>query len=442
MNKIRQQQKLKVTLSPQQIQFLNLLQIPLSSIDSRIEEEIEKNPALEETQPEDKSDLQEQQPYRGSILDYNQVSIPDKEETLYETLLKQLPHIDLDKEEQDIAKYIIGCLDENGFLTRDLYIIENDILLNEGLEVSNRKLENILANIQKLEPLGVGARNLQECLIIQLQAKKPNETIKNALNILKNFYEPFTKKNFELIIRESEISEKQLKEIYIQVGKLTPNPGANFSYATVTSGYIIPDFTVSFYDNQLVIKLNKENKKVVVSKTYKKMLEETKDKSAKEFISKKIESAQWFAEAIKERENTLYNVMSAILEFQNNFFISGDEKDLKPMILMDIAEIVKMDISTISRVSNSKYVETPYGTFLLRDLFSEAYRKDDGTEISNKEIKSKLQEIIDNENKQEPFTDEQLSEMLGENDYNIARRTVAKYRDQLKIPVSKLRRML
>lgn len=442
MNKLRLHQKQKLTLSPQQIQFLGLLQIPLSSIDNRIEEEIEKNPALEETLPEDKDDIQEQQSYRGSILDYNQTLIPEKEETLYESLLKQLLHLDLDKEEQDIAEYIIGCLDENGFLTRDLYIIENDILLNVGLEVSNRKLENILTKIQKLEPFGVGARNLQECLVIQLRSKKPNEIINNTLNILKNFYEPFTKKNFELIIKKSEISEKELKEIYIQVGKLTPNPGANFSHAAVSSGYIIPDFTVSFYDNQLVLKLNKENKKIVVSKTYKKMLEETNDKTAKEFISKKIESAQWFAEAIKERENTLYKVMSAILEFQNNFFVSGDEKDLKPMILMDIAEIVKMDISTISRVSNSKYVETSFGTFLLRDLFSEAYRKDDGTEISTKEIKSKLQEIIDNENKQEPFTDEQLSEMLGENEYNIARRTVAKYREQLRIPVSRLRRML
>ena len=442
MNKQRLHQKQKLTLSPQQIQFLSLLQIPLSSIDNRIEEEIEKNPALEEIIPEDKDDIQEQQSYRGSILDYNQISIPEKEETLYESLLKQLLHLDLDKEEQDIAEYIIGYFDENGFLTRDLHIIENDILLHEGLEVSNKKLENILIKIQKLEPFGVGARNLQECLIIQLRSKKPNKIINNALNVLKNFYEPFTKKNFELIIRKSEISEKELKEIYIQVGKLTPNPGANFSHAVVTSGYIIADFTVSLYDNQLVLKLNKENKKIVVSKTYKKMLEETKDKTVKEFISQKIESAQWFAEAIKERENTLYKVMSAILEFQNNFFFSGDEKDLKPMILMDIAEIVKMDISTISRVSNSKYVETTYGTFLLRHLFSEAYRKDDGTEISTKEIKSKLQEIIDNENKQEPFTDEQLSEMLGENEYNIARRTVAKYREQLKIPISRLRRML
>jgi len=324
-----------------------------------------------------------------------------------------------------------------------LNIIENDLLLNQDLEVSEKELEKILQKIQGLEPFGVGAKNLKECLILQLLSKEQTNIVKNAIDVLRNFYDPFSKKNFEAILKNCEISESQLKAVYHEVGKLNPNPGSSFSNSAEITNYILPDFSVSYYDSKLILKLNKSNnRQVFVNKTYKKMLAETKDKDTKSFITKKLELAQWFVEAIKQRENTLQNVMSAILEFQHDYFVSGDEIDLKPMILMDIAEIVQMDISTISRVSNSKYVETFFGTFLLKELFSEAYKKEDGTEISTKKIKSKLQEIIETEDKRKPLTDEKLSEFLGDNEYHIARRTVAKYREKLNIPVARLRRIL
>jgi len=260
---------------------------------------------------------------------------------------------------------------------------------------------------------------------------------------LQNKYEEFSKKNFESILREEEISEEELKMAYTEVEKLNPNPGNTFSDSTQITNYVLPDFSISNKEGKLTLKLNKSNnRKVFVNKRYEKMLSETKNKEAKDFIKQKIEAASWFVDAIKQRENTLLNVMLAILDFQHEYFISGNEKDLNPMKLMDIAEIVKMDISTISRVSNSKYVETYFGTVLLKELFSEAYRKEDGSEISTKEIKSKLKEIIETEVKKNPFTDEQLAELLGKEDYHIARRTVAKYRDQINIPTAKLRRSL
>ena len=445
MNKQRLQQNQKLKLSPKQIQFLGLLQIPLSSLASRVEEELERNPALEEEiAEEDDPDFQAEQSYfKRSNPDYNPLPIPEKEATLYDALLKQLLLLNLDEKEHNLAEYLIGSLDDNGFLTRDLHIIENDLLLNQDLEVSEKELEKVLQNIQTLEPFGVGARNLKECLILQLLTKEQTEIVKNAIDILKNFYDPFSKKNFEAILRNCDIRESQLKAVYIEVGKLNPNPGSFFSNSAEITNYILPDFSISYYDDKLILKLNKSNnRQVFVNKTYEKMLVETKDKEAKAFITQKIESAQWFADAIKQRENTLQNVMSAILEFQHDYFVSGDEIDLKPMILMDIAEIIQMDISTISRVSNSKYVETSFGTFLLKELFSEAYKKEDGTEISTKEIKLKLQKIIESEDKRKPFTDEKLSKLLGENEYHIARRTVAKYREQLNIPVARLRRTL
>ena len=446
MNKQKLQQNQKLTLSPKQIQFLGILQIPLSSLESRIEEELEKNPALEEeiAEEEDATNLQIEQSYfKRSNPDYSPLPIPDKEETLYDALLKQLLLLNLDEKEYNLAEYLIGCLDDNGFLTRDLNIIENDLLLNQDLEVSEKALEKVLQKIQRLEPFGVGAKNLKECLILQLLSKEQTDIVKNAIDVLKNFYDPFSKKNFEAILKNCEISESQLKAVYHEVGKLNPNPGGSFSNSAEITNYILPDFSVSYYDGKLILKLNKSNnRQVFVNKTYKKMLEETKDKETKSFITQRIELAQWFVDAIKQRENTLQNVMSAILEFQHDYFVSGDEIDLKPMILMDIAEIVQMDISTISRVSNSKYVETFFGTFLLKELFSEAYKKEDGTEISTKKIKSKLQEIIETEDKRKPLTDEKLSELLGDNEYHIARRTVAKYREQLNIPVARLRRIL
>tara|TARA_B100001146_G_scaffold213408_1_gene213789 strand:+ start:144 stop:1481 length:1338 start_codon:yes stop_codon:yes gene_type:complete len=445
MNKQRLQQNQQLKLSPKQIQFLGLLQTPLTSLESRIEEELEKNPALEEEiVDEEESDFQtEYQYYKRNNPDYSPPPIPDKEESLYEALLKQLLLLNLEEREYDLARYLIGCLDDNGFLTRDLYIIENDLLLNQDIEVSEKELERILQKIQTLEPFGVGSKSMQECLVLQLKAKEKTKSIQLAIDVLQNYYEPFSKKNFDAIFRKSEINKFQLKQVYIEVEKLNPNPGSAFSNSTEMTNYILPDFSINYIDGKLNLKLNKSNnRQVFVNKSYEKMLTETKDKQAKDFIKQKIESAIWFADAIKQRENTLHNVMSAIINFQHDYFISGDEKDLKPMKLMDIAQIVSMDISTISRVSNSKYVETSFGTFLLKELFSEAYHKEDGTVISTKEIKEKLKEILESEDKKQPLNDEKLAELLGKQEYHIARRTVAKYREQLHIPVARLRRTL
>jgi len=445
MNKQRLQQNQQLKLSPKQIQFLGLLQTPLTSLESRIEEELEKNPALEEEiVDEEESDFQtEYQYYKRNNPDYSPPPIPDKEESLYEALLKQLLLLNLEEQEYDLAQYLIGCLDDNGFLTRDLYIIENDLLLNQDIEVSEKELERILQKIQTLEPFGVGAKSMQECLVLQLKAKEKTKSIQLAIDVLQNYYDPFSKKNFDAIFRKSEINKFQLKQVYLEVEKLNPNPGSAFSNSTEMTNYILPDFSINYIDGKLNLKLNKSNnRQVFVNKSYEKMLAETKDKQAKDFIKQKIESAIWFADAIKQRENTLHNVMSAIINFQHDYFISGDEKDLKPMKLMDIAQIVSMDISTISRVSNSKYVETSFGTFLLKELFSEAYHKEDGTVISTKEIKEKLKEILESEDKKQPLNDEKLAELLGKQEYHIARRTVAKYREQLHIPVARLRRTL
>ena len=445
MNKQRLQQNQQLKLSPKQIQFLGLLQTPLTSLESRIEEELEKNPALEEEiVDEEESDFQtEYQYYKRNNPDYSPPPIPDKEESLYEALLKQLLLLNLEEREYDLARYLIGCLDDNGFLTRDLYIIENDLLLNQDIEVSEKELERILQKIQTLEPFGVGSKSMQECLVLQLKAKEKTKSIQLAIDVLQNYYEPFSKKNFDAIFRKSEINKFQLKQVYIEVEKLNPNPGSAFSNSTEMTNYILPDFSINYIDGKLNLKLNKSNnRQVFVNKSYEKMLTETKDKQAKDFIKQKIESAIWFADAIKQRENTLHNVMSAIINFQHDYFISGDEKDLNPMKLMDIAQIVSMDISTISRVSNSKYVETSFGTFLLKELFSEAYHKEDGTVISTKEIKEKLKEILESEDKKQPLNDEKLAELLGKQEYHIARRTVAKYREQLHIPVARLRRTL
>ncbi len=445
MNKQRLQQNQQLKLSPKQIQFLGLLQTPLTSLESRIEEELEKNPALEEEiVDEEESDFQtEYQYYKRNNPDYSPPPIPDKEESLYEALLKQLLLLNLEEQEYDLAQYLIGCLDDNGFLTRDLYIIENDLLLNQDIEVSEKELERILQKIQTLEPFGVGAKSMQECLVLQLKAKEKTKSIQLAIDVLQNYYEPFSKKNFDAIFRKSEINKFQLKQVYLEVEKLNPNPGSAFSNSTEMTNYILPDFSINYIDEKLNLKLNKSNnRQVFVNKSYEKMLTETKDKQAKDFIKQKIESAIWFADAIKQRENTLHNVMSAIINFQHDYFISGDEKDLNPMKLMDIAQIVSMDISTISRVSNSKYVETSFGTFLLKELFSEAYHKEDGTVISTKEIKEKLKKILESEDKKQPLNDEKLAELLGKQEYHIARRTVAKYREQLHISVARLRRTL
>ncbi len=453
MPKQRLQQKQKFNLTPQQIQFLSLLQIPLSSLNSRIQEELEENPALEESEESEKAEdisidqIEEENTssykYRqNNNAEYSEIQISESEETLSNHLKKQLLLLNLDEDDLFLTEYLIDSLDENGWINRELFSISDDILINLNLEFSENEIEKSLKMIQTLEPFGVGARNLQECLIIQIRNKEKTKDVELAINILQNQYDRFSKKNFEGIIKELEISENQLKAVYQLVEKLNPFPASNFTKST-TAKFITPDFLINIVNDKNIISLSKRNgKELRVSNHYQKMILETSDKKAKEFLKQKLENANWFKDAILQREQTLIKVMNAIVDYQVKYFLSGDEKDLRPMILADIANIVNMDISTISRVSNSKYVQTFFGTFLLKELFSEAYRKDNGELISTKLIKQRLKEIIETEDKRQPLTDEKLSILLGEEEYHIARRTVSKYREELGIETSKYRREL
>ncbi|MBT6013570.1 MAG: RNA polymerase factor sigma-54 [Flavobacteriales bacterium] len=450
MQKQKLQQKLGFNLSPQQIQFLSLLQIPLASLNSRIQDELEDNPALEEGEnSEDISldELEEDNPnsykYRqNNTPDFTEVQISNSEESLSDHLKKQLLLLNLREDDLFLTEYLIDSLDNNGWINRELFSISDDLLINLNLEFSEQEIEKNLSVIQTLEPLGVGARNLQECLLIQLKNKEQNELVELSILVLENQYERFSKKNFEGLIRELEISEMQLKEVYELVEKLNPFPASNF-IKTATASYVTPDFLVTILEEKNIVTLTKRSgKELKVSASYKKMIEGALDVAAKEFLKQKIESANWFKNAILQREETLLNVMNAIVNFQEKYFLSGEDEELKPMILADIANIVNMNISTISRVTNSKYAQTFFGTFLLKDLFSEAYRKDNGELISTKVIKSRLKEIIEMEDKKHPYTDVKLAELLGENEYHIARRTVAKYREGLGIQTSKYRREL
>ena len=439
MNKQRLQQKQYQNLSPQQIQFLGLLQIPIVALEKRIEEELEENPALEEEDQEE-IDLLERGFQQNSRDDIH-FQIEDKSESLSDYLSQQLIALNIDENQLFLVNYIINSLDDNGFLNRDLYSITSDLLISNNIIVSERQLKNALTIVQQFEPFGVGAKNLQECLLIQLRLMYPDKKLEKE--ILSKYYIPFSNKNFEYLAKNLKVDLSRLKKAYSTIESLNPKPGNGFSKNTEGISYVYPDFSVIIENGKLELKLNNSNvKPIKVSTYYKNMSKETSDKETKKFLADKLEKANWFKDAIEKRNDTLRNVVTAILEIQESYFISGNEKDLKPMKLADIAQIVNMDISTISRVSNSKYIATHFGTFKLKELFSEAYRKDNGDVISTKEIKTRLQEIITSEDKNYPFTDEKLASLLGKDDYHIARRTVAKYRENLKIQIAKLRREL
>ena len=446
MQRQRQILKQKLNLSPLQIQFLNLLQIPIVDLDKRIEKEIEENPVIEE------DDLEESENEKVYLSTNNQSNDRKTDflvdnftgniNTLSNHLQNQLIGSEKNEDELKVVKYLINSLDENGFLRRESTSIINDYYIINEIEISEDLLNDALKTLKDLEPAGVGAKNLRECLIIQ-NNKSDFDNKLLIKNILENYYEAFTNKNFEKIIRELNIEKKQLSNVYNNVESLNPIPGAGFSKNKDNTEYIIPDFSISNKDGNIDIKLNKvRRRKINISSYYQKILDETNDEKTKDFLKQKLEQAKWFIESLEKRNETLLKVMSAIAEIQKAYFISGEDKDLKPMKLADISEKVQLDISTISRVTNSKYLEASFGTFLLKELFSEAYRKDNGEIISTKEIKNKLIEIIESENKEHPFTDENLCKLLGEDDYNIARRTVAKYRDELKIPTARNRRSL
>ncbi len=437
MNKQRLVQKQYQNLSPQQIQFLSLLQTPIVSLEKRIEEELENNPALEEDEHEEINQPLYQK--KEGVNNFEEHQIVEKNESLENYLINQLIDLNLEDDIKFLVKYLINSIDKNGFLNRDLYSISSDILINHNENIEEKKLDEALTILKSLEPIGIGSKNLQECLLIQLKRRFPNE--ENAYNIILHHYSSFSNKNYEFIIKKIGLSKIELRKIYELIAKLQPIPSTGFSSQSNTTKYIYSDFTISTINNEIELKINKANTKPVkTSNYYSALLNETKDSKTKEFLSKKIEQANWFKEAIIKREHTLKIVMQAIIKLQKDYFLSGAESDLKPMKLSDISEMVNMDISTISRVSNSKYIETQFGTFKVKELFSEAYIKESGEIISTNVIKNKLKELIAIENKLSPLTDEQLTRELSKHEFNIARRTVSKYREILNIKTAKLRR--
>lgn len=480
------QLKLGQKLAPQQIQLMKLIQLHTLEFEEELERELEENPALEKVTDEKEEDydnlgndyesegtesietdfnvdeyLYDDEPsYKTASSNYS----PDDEEfdneslltegqTIYEYLLEQIRLSNISDEELKIAEYLIGNLDNDGYLRRDLKSIVDDLAFSQGIYTDIPKLEYILENyIQKLEPAGVGARNLQECLLLQIEKKvSDNPNVSIAASILKNQFDALSNKHYSKIIQRYNIDEEQLKDVLEEIAKLSPKVGGNFDTQTITINQeIIPDFIIQVKDNEVIPLLNNKNAPTLrVSNEYKEILETySNDKSSAEhkqaalFIKQKLDAAKWYIDAVNQRQNTLIQTITAIAKMQKEYFITGDEKNIKPMILKDISDITGFDISTISRVVKSKYADTPHGIVYLKNLFSDSLTNDEGEEVSTKEIKNHLQEIIDKENKKKPLTDDALVTALKEKGYNIARRTVAKYREQLNIPVARLRKEL
>ena len=474
--------KLNQKLSPQQIQLMKLIQLPTIDFEQKIQQELEENPALEirdnsnDVLDEDFSNSNEDELNNESIdnediniedyinyddtpaykLNYNTNNDAENTEIPFasgisftEYLLNQLNTLRLNDEEAKIAEFLVGSIDNSGYLRQNTDEIIDDLAFTQNIDVSIEKLKKILSIVQQLDPPGVGAQSLQECLILQLKRKPSNKQINLANNIIENSFDQFSKKHFNKLIVKYNINENELKAAIVEIEKLNPKPGNSFSNYEKPIEQITPDFKIEIDNNALVLTLNNRNNPILkISNHYNEMLkgyklDRNKTKSQREaiqFIKQKLDSAKWFIDAVKQRQETLYVTMLAIMEYQEEYFLSGDEKQIKPMILKDIAEKIEMDISTISRVANSKYVDTPYGTKLLKEFFSESMTTQSGEEISTIEIKKILETIIENENKRAPQTDEKLVKVLQEKGYKIARRTVAKYREQLNIPVARLRK--
>ena len=382
----------------------------------------------------------------------NEKAIPYAAGTSFNQFLKnQLHSFSFKDEELKIAEFILGSLDQFGYLRRELIDISDDLAFTMGIDADENRIQKILDKIYLLDPAGIGAKDLQQCLLLQLKRKKINKNVSYATKIIKDLFDEFSKRHFDKIKSKLNISDEDLKESIYEIEKLNPKPGGAYNETTKINSSIVPDFTVEILDGEVKLKLNSRNAPdLYVSEEYKNMLSgysESKEKSKSQkdavmFIKQKLDSAKWFIEAIKQRNQTLIMTMSAIVNFQKEYFLSGDEKKLKPMILKDIAEEITMDISTISRVANSKYVDTPYGTKLIKSFFSEGIKNSKGEEISTIEVKKTLEAIIESENKQKPLTDDQLTKLLNKEGYPIARRTVAKYREMIGAPVARLRRKL
>ncbi len=489
---LKQSQRLKLLqkISPQQIQFIKLLQIPTSTMEQRIKEEIEKNPALEDEKMsvqedegeysdldrKDESEMsaeeKEAASQESSIDDYlmndgydYRTSLPsnnrDEEDefeapivqmkSLYDQLTDQFALLKLTEREVIIGEHIIGSIDEDGYLRRPLKAMKHDMMFRYNLIADEEEIEAVLKRIQRFDPPGIGARSLQECLLLQLERKPPSEDIAIAHTVIHKYFDEFTKKHFTKLRSRLGITEEQLKLVYDIIVKLNPKPGE--SQTTVKHEYIIPDFILTHESGKVKIRLNSRNAPdLKVSRNYLNMYTEykqinkakgkkdTKVKETFDFVKSRIEAAQWFIDAIRQRQFTLLNTMEAIAAKQKEFFLSGgNEKKLRPMILKDIAEEINMDISTVSRVANSKYVQTEFGIYSLKFFFTEGIETEDGM-VSNREVKKSLEEIIGGESKRKPLSDDKIAGMLKEKGYNIARRTVAKYREQLGIPVARLRK--
>ncbi len=480
------QQKLLQKLSPQQIQMIKLLELPTLQLEQRIKKELEENPALDEGQDEDEdvlSDVDQDENENDDTKDDDEFSLEDYMEddddtpayklttnntskddehkeipysaakSFHEHLSEQLMMKELTDREKLLAVYLIGNIDDDGYLRRELDAVVDDIAFSQNLSTSVEELQNVLEIVKELDPAGIGAQSLQECLILQLERKEnQNENVKTAKKILLECFDEFTKKHYPKIMSKCSLNDIELKSAVDVILKLNPKPGSSFGEPQTRSiQAIVPDFILDIQSNKIEISLNSRNApELKINKSFAQMLDEyasaknsgRSNKDAVVFIKQKIDSAKWFIDAIVQRQNTLLFTMNAIAEFQKGFFLSGDETNLKPMILKDIAEVTGLDISTISRVANSKYVSTPYGNYSLKYFFSEGMQTESGEEVSTREIKQILKECIGAENKSKPLTDDKLAEILNSKGYQIARRTVAKYREQLDIPVARLRKEL
>jgi len=476
--------KLLQKLSPQQIQLMKLIQLPTQAFEERIKQEVEENPALDtgKEQEENFEDTLANQEYEDdgnekieaediNIDEYlsddefpsyktqaNNYSADDDEKsipyaagtTFHQSLLNQLNTFRIDEEEKLIAEFLVGSIDESGYIRRELIDLVDDLAFTQNVFTEEAKVEKILKNvIHKLDPIGVGARDLKECLIIQLKSKSSKESRALAINILENAFDHFVKKHYKKLLDKFNISEEKLKEANKEIGKLNPKPGSSYAGNNKIAEQIVPDFSIKIIDGKLDLTLNSRNApELHISKEYNNMLKgysESKDKTKSQkdavmFIKQKLDAAKWFIDAIRQRQQTLLVTMNAIMHHQYDYFLSGDERKLKPMILKDIADEINMDVSTVSRVANSKYVSTPYGTKLIKEFFSESMKNNQGEDVSTRQIKKILETVVAEENKKKPLTDEKLAKLLKEKGYPIARRTVAKYREQLDIPVARLRK--
>ncbi|HRR49330.1 MAG TPA: RNA polymerase factor sigma-54 [Bacteroidales bacterium] len=463
------QQKLVQKLSPLQIQTIKLLELPTLELEQRIKKELEENPVLDEAVESD--DTEEASSGNISLSEYStdeqipsyklyannqgkdlkpQYNVFSVKESFHQNLISQLGYSQMDPRERNIARFIIGSLDDDGYLRRDLDSLVDDISFRLGITTNERELEQILSKIQEFEPVGVGARNLQECLLLQIRAKNKTPEQQLAEKIISDHFNEFTKKHYQKIIAKLSITEEQLKSAIDEILKLNPKPGGQIddSY-NEQSQQVVPDFVLELKDGELVMTMPRFSvPELKVNKRYADLLlasTKSGSKSGKEaatFVKQKLDSAKWFIEAIKQRHNTLQNTMNAIIEFQHDYFIDGDETKLRPMVLKNIAEKTNLDISTISRVVNCKYIQTHFGIFPLKYFFSEGLLTESGEEVSTKEIKNILMESINQEDKKHPLTDEELVTVLSKKGYKVARRTVAKYREQLNIPIARLRKEL